>query len=188
MSLPRGRPRKGMTYNVVLQRWEAIPGAQQTSYQKKKPEFKVRVCVYQPPAYKLSSQIGKRYEEDRINTHASRFTSSKQPYTPSATEIAEQVRINSLRQPWDTAKNIAAFYPKGYVYSLDSDGNLFNTREYATDPYLQMIKKKQQCPERVYMKKITVTGIVYGPSKKYELAAGEWEERDDIVKFVKVRY
>ena len=84
---------------------------------------------------------------------------------------------------WTIAKN----NPKCNVYALDSDGNFFNARDATVDPYSQL-KKKHADKERFYMKKILVTGIVYGPSKKYDLEAGEWEERDDIMKFVKVKY
>ena len=183
--LPRGRPRKGMTYNTVLKCWEAIPGAEQAIYyQKKKPDFQVRVC--QPRPTHTLSQL-ERYEKEEKNTKSSTIDQSA-PLTsaqqPSATETAEIIRMKRLRQPWETAKSIAAHSPKCNVYSLDSDGNFFNAREQTTDPY----SVKKQCSERFYMKKITVTGVVYGPNKKYDLEAGEWEERDDIVKMIRVRY
>ena len=103
----------------------------------------------------------------------------------NAADIVEQMKMTKLRQPWYTAKNMARLNPKYYVYSLDSDGNFFDAREHSTDPYL--IKKKEHS-QRFYMKKIIVTGIVHGPNEKYHLEVGEWEQRDDIVKFVKIRY
>ena len=188
--LPRGRPKKGMTYNATQQRWEPIPGAQQAKYyQKKKEEYRVRVC--QPQTH--ISQLHRRYEVEESSRilHDAPLTSPVVEQSPppalSAKAIAEQVRINKLRQQWDTAKSIAKNNPKCNVYALDSDGNFFNARDATVDPYSQL-KKKHADKERFYMKKILVTGIVYGPSKKYDLEAGEWEERDDIMKFVKVKY
>ena len=185
--LPRGRPKKGMTYNTTMQRWEPIPGAQQAKYYQRKKQFQVRVC--QPPTYLHSHQ--QCFEKDRTTTGSSMIddtpiaSTEQQPPISTAEDIVEKMEMTKLRQPWYTAKNIAKLNPEYYVYSLDSDGNFFDVRE-DTDPYL--IKKKQQCSQRFYMKKIIVTGIVHGPNEKYHLEVGEWEQRDDIVKFVKIRY